>query len=504
MSSARSPWPHALCLSVLCSAVAAQESPGAAGNEQGRSLAITPSLDASLSVGNGGATKSGTDVVAQLRPGININSRSGRVRGVLNYSLDAIGHSRSSEPTSLQNSLNASVSAEAVPNWVYVDATANISRRALSAYGQLLPDGSVQTSGNVNEVGSVSLSPYAKGQLGGWAQYEARLTAAATNTRHSIVGDSSNSGASLSLNSPTAMALFGWGLQATHQRSAFRAGRATVSDRAIGSLSFRPEPDLNLTLRGGKETSDVTTFDKRSYGNWGLGATWAPSNRTAVSLDTDHRYFGQSFRVSVDYRTALSSLRYTSTRDASTNSNPNGIGIPQTWYQRISALFASEPDPVLRDLKVLAFLQANNLDPNGITAAGFVTSAVTLQRHDDLTWSYAGKRASLSLGLSRGETSQLDAITTAQGDGTVRQFSYTLTAAYRLTPTAGINLTGSRLVTLGSGTRQGGSLKSLQVGLTDQLGRRLTGSLTARYSSFGGATGAYRDASVTASAGLRF
>ena len=498
-------WQHALWMGVVCSAAVAQDSPNAPSSGVSRSLAIVPTLDASVTAINGGSGGDGTDLVTQIRPGVNIASYSGRVRGTLNYSLDAVNHSRSSQAASLQNSLNATLNAEAVPNWAYIDATANISRRALSAYGTQLPDGSVQSNSNVNEVGTLSLAPYVKGQLGSWAVYEARLLASATNTRHSTVGDSSAKGLNLSLNSASGQSLFGWGLQGSRLQSAFRAGRSTENDRVVASLRFQPDYDLNLTLRGGQEATDVASINKKTYNNWGLGATWTPSPRTAVNIDTDHRYFGQSFRVTADYRTALTSLRFSSTRDASTSSDQNAVGLPQTWYQRFFVLFASrEPDPVLRDLLVLEFLRFNKIDPNALTTPGFVTSSVTLQRRDELTFSYAGKRTTVSLGVSRGETSLLDTISSTPGDGTVRQMAYTLTASHRLTPTAGLNVSGSRQITLGNGTRAGNSLKSLSVGLSDQLGLRLSGALSARYASFSSPTGPYRETSVSASVGLRF
>ena len=113
-------------------------------------------------------------------------------------------------------------------------------------------------------------------------------------------------------------------------------------------------------------------------------------------------------------------------------------------------------------------------------------------------------KAYLEYGVSRGETSLLDTISSTPGDGTVRQMAYTLTASHRLTPTAGLNVSGSRQVTLGNGTRAGNSLKSLSVGLSDQLGLRLSGALSARYASFSSPTGPYRETSVGASVGLRF
>ena len=496
LRDARAGW-LGLCLGLACSAGLAQ---------QARGLAITPTFSSSLTyteTGRGAPDLPRTDLVTELSPGLQITSRSGRVRGTLSYTLDAISHSSSMAASQLQNALNANFTAEAVPNWAYVDASATISQSSLSAYGQQSAD-NTQVNANRVEVGTVSISPYLKGAFGPYAVYEARLNADATNTRNSILGDSSSSGGSFSLSSP-GRTLLGWGLVGTQQHASFRAGGSTDNTRLTASLNATPQPELTLTLRGGTEQTNVLTGETQRYGNWGAQAHWTPNERTVFDIGTDRRYYGQSYNVNVSWRTAQSSLRVSSVRDASTSSTPNGVGQPVTLYQQLYAALASAyPDPTARDQAVLLLLQQQGLDPNQIVPGGAITSAVTLQHREDIVFTYTGRRLVFTAQGFGSSSSQLYLSDTQSVAAAVRQLGYVASLSYRLTPTTSAALTGTQNKTLATSTQAGNGLKSLALSFSDQLGRRTTLGLSATYSSFTGPTNPYRQASISANLGLRF
>lgn len=449
----------------------------------------------------------GGDFITELRPNLLVTSRSGRVRGSLNYALGLIHHSRrqSSDTANVQNTLGASFTAEAIENRLYIDGQASVARTAISAYGQQFVEGSVQTNANRSEVGTVSVSPYLRGQLASIATYEVRLNAAATNTRDSIVGDSDSSGGSVSLSSAKGGSVFGWSLLASHNRSHFRVGGSTAGDRAILSATARPDPEVVITLRGGQEANDVIGNDRTRYNNYGGGVRWTPSERTTASADADERYFGRSFRVAFQHRFARSSFSFTSSRDASGSADPNGVGRPLTLYQLYFNQFASlQPDPALRDQLVLDFLRSLGQDPNATVGGGFVNSGVTLQRREDLSYTYTGLRAGFTLQAFAVDSRLLDNPSQQPDDGAVRQRGFTATVNYRLTPTATAGLTASQLKTLSTASQNGNELNALSLTWADQLGKRTSANLSARYSVFHSATAPYRESSLIGSFSLRF
>ncbi len=473
----------------------------------GRTVAITPTFSATQTYTDSRRTSgfSGGEFITQLSPGLRLSSRSGRIQGSLSYSLNAAYYSEHPETRSLQNSLSAAFSAEAVEKWAYVDARASVTQQALSAFGQQTVANTAQANANRTEVATVSVSPYVRGSLAGLANYEVRLNAGATNARDSIASDSTNASASVTLSSARPGAVFGWALIGSRQRVDFRAGRATDTDRVNAALTATPAHDLQLSLNGGKESTNVGGFRRQNYDNWGWGARWTPTERTNVALQSDHRYFGNSHSLVFEHRMPRSVWRFSDSRNATSGSDPNGVGQPITLYQLLFDVYASKyPDPVLREQFVLEALRFFGLNPNAIISGGLLTSAVTLQRRQDLSFALLGLRDTLNLQAFTSESRLLDNPNNTPDDGPVRLLGGTGTLSHRLTPTASISLTGSRQKTLGTRTRRGNDLKSLALSWSGQLSRHASTSLGARYTVFNSDIDAYRETSVTASISLQF
>ncbi len=480
----------------------AQAQDGGGSRSTTLSASVNTQLSYLVSSRTGGVD--GGEFVAELRPGVQLSSRSGRVVGSLNYALGLSYRARDSGAQNVQHQLSSSFSAEAVERWMYLDGSATVSQQTVSAFGQQSTADSNQNNSNRVEVLSVSLSPYVRGVFGSAVSYEARLSANATNARRSITADSSGSSGSVSLSSVVGGTSLGWGLSAMTQTSDFRAGRQTRGDRYAASLSYIPDPELSFSARGGQESTDAAGASKATTSNWGAGVTWRPTDRTRLQLDTDERYFGRAYRVSLDHRMASSSLQFSSSRDSS-NGSSGGSGQRLTLYEVFFAQFASvQPDPVLRDLMVLDFLRAQNLDPNAFVPGGFLNTSVTVQERHQLTLSYAGLRMAGSVQAFASSTSVIDAAAVSSINQNASQWGYMANASYRLTPDASLALTGSRLLTQGNATRNGTNLKSLSLSLSGQLARRTSASVSARYSVFNSDTNPYREAAITASLSQRF
>lgn len=485
----------------LCAAPAwAQETGGS------RAQSLTTQIDASVSY-NMDSRRGGVehgDWVTELRPGLRWDARSGRVVGSVQYSLGLNHHSKEYSGENVQNQLSANLSAEAIDRWMYVDASANVSQQARSAFGTQTVAGSQQDNANRVEVGNFFLSPYVRGIFGSAVSYEARLTASATNARRSKEGDSTAVGGALTVSS-VAGGNIGWAITGSRTKLDYRIGRETVNDRYSASLQFLFDADFIAVLRGGQEATDVADVQRRTYDNWGAGLTWRPDPRTRVQGDYDERYFGRSYRVLVDHRMARSSVQFNSSRDVVGGGDPNNTNVRITLYDLFYAQAASEfPDPVVRDAFVRAFLRANGLDPNTTVAGGFLNTAVTVQERHQLALSYSGLRFSTSLQAFSSSSKVVEASTSALPQEDTRQWGYVGTAAYRLSPTQSVSLTGSRLLTRATPTRPGSELKSAGLSYLEQFGRRTAISFGARYSVFNSALDPYREAAVSASLSQRF
>ena len=447
----------------------------------------------------------GTELVTQIAPGVLISGRGGRVRGSLDYALVGTVHARRSQLDAITHALTASGQVEAVPGWAYADLKANISQQAASPYGLQPTPGSVSTDPNIREVTTLSISPYLRGPVASWANYELRFSGNTTSVRRTSEGDSTNLVTSLTLQSRPGLKV-GWNVLASQQRIDFRAGKTSGIYRLVLGSNYAPEPDLILSLRTGVESTNVGTPLRESSTNWGAGLRWTPSPRTLVSVDLDRRYFGNGHQVVVEHRQRRTAIRFSSARNSTAGSDASGVGSPVTLFQLYMLQYASiEPDATLRELRVRELLRLTNQNPNSLLVGGLATSAVALQRRDDLALSYVGQRSSVTALAFTSSTEAIDRVGNQPATGRVRQVGASLSGSHRLTLLTSINLVGNYQRTLDALPLQpNNSSKSVSLGLSTALSPSTTGSLTARETVFTGQPFPNRETALSGSLNVRF
>lgn len=478
-------------------AALAQSSP-----ETGLAASVSASVNQVDTRRSNGADQRG--LILQVRPGIVLNSRTGRLRGNLSYFAN-LQHDLASSRGDIAHNLDAAFTAEALENWFFVDGRASASRRPISAFGvQTNPSNPTRGNDNLQDLASASLRPYIRGVLGGAVSYNVGVYSSASRSSNATFGNVNERGGDFALSS-VGGGLLGWGLNGSQQRVEFLSGRATVSDRVVASLNLRPDVDWFFTVRGGQESTDVASLDKRRYDNWGAGLRWTPSTRTVLSADLDKRYFGRSWSLVLEHRLAQSTFRLTSMRGASSSNTTGSYGGGITAYQLLFAQFASlQPDPVLRDFAVRDFLRQAGIDPTARVPGGSLTNAVTLQQRTDLSWTYTAARLTLSLQAFSGNTQILDTLAPRLGDGRVNQRGLFASAGWRLSATASANIGLSYLQTANNGVSRGNNLNSVSLGFSEQIGPRTTASVSARLSRQSGGPNPYRETAIGAAISHRF
>jgi len=470
---------------------------------------VTPSFSAQETLTNNvnlSATDPRWDAITQVSPGISLSSRSGRVRGSLAYTANALAYARDSSRNTIQNALTAAGNAEVIENHGFVDANAGISQQAISAFGTQ-SSGTGLLNNNSTEVYTASVSPSLRGHLGSAVDAQARVTWSATHASSTDTGNSTGMSAVAGLSG--GRSLVGWSLNATRQVSGFSGGRRTTDDAVVAGLSIQIDPSLKLSARGGREANDVLTGTRQFYRTYGWGADWRPGPRTTLSLQADHQYFGNSHSLSFQHRMARSIWNYIDSRGVSGNPAQAAASRPVSLYDLLFAQFASiQPDPVLRDQLVRAFLLANGLDPNPPPNGGFLSSALALQHSQNLSVALTGLRDTVTLSAFRSETSQLAGVQYTTGDLSqgqpVRQLGYSIGLAHRLTSDSSLNLTATKQKTLSAGTLAGNDQRTMLLTWAGTLSRRTTGALSLRRTLFDNATAPYNESALIGSISLRF
>ena len=477
----------------------------------GRAFSVVPSVSISETLTDNSRLVSfgrQSDLITQITPSVRISSTGGRVKGFLNYSLSGLAYARHSQVSNFQNSLSALANVEAVENWAFLDASADISQQSISAFGTQSADPTLVNS-NRTEVRTYKLSPYVRGQLADLASYEARLTHTAVSNSSTAASNSSNDEARLRLGGDSPLRVLSWSADATRQVIDYRVGRRTEDDRLRGELHFAIDPQLQLTLIDGRESNDYVSLDKQSHSTPGWGLDWKPTERTRISVQREQRFFGNSHTYDLEHRTPRTVWSYRDTRDISTGFGQPTAGSLGTAYDLFFAQFASrQPDPALRATLVNNFLQANGIAPTTQVFGGSLASAVMLQRRQELSFALLGIRDTVTFMASRSDARRLDSIVSVADDfsngNNVRQRGYSVNLAHRLTPLSALNLIASMDRTSGSTAAQSTRLRSISLAWSGRLGPHSSGSLGARHSVFDSATNPYKETAATAALSLQF
>ena len=498
-------------LALALAAAAQAQAQSLTQDTRGRSFEVTPSISLGQTVTDNrvdGTNPSGAaESITTLEAGVRLANRGGRISGNVDYSLTGVMYARDSRSNDLQNRLQANVLGELVERRLFVEALASISQQPISALEQQTPDGIVRTR-NRTEVSSLALRPRLESRLGSDVDLQMQAALSSTDTGGAeATSDSTNLSGSFKLASSTA-GKFGWSLDGTRNYVDFDQGRRTVDDRVTLGLSLRADVDWLLRLRGGMEANNFRrTEGKSQYENWGAGFLWTPSARTRMAVDADRRSFGHSHTVSLEHRSRQSVWRYTDSQDVTRGAADTAATLVGAFDLFNQLYVSQEPDPVLREQLVDSLLQRNNLRRDSQVPVGFLTSAVTLQRRQELSLLLQGQRTSFIASAFASDSRRVDTQSSAvddtvSGNG-IRQRGLTFTLTHRLTPTASLSLLASSVRGQESAGRRT-DLRSVSAFWSDRLGPRTNFSLGVRHAEYDADIEPYTENAVIANLSLRF
>ena len=472
-----------------------------------------------------------SDLITQISPGIRISSNGGRIRGSLDYALTQQLYANNSSRHRSQNALTAAGTVEAIDNWAFVDFSGSIGQQAISAFGAPAGDGSAVNS-NSTETAVFRLSPYVRGRFGSAAEYEARYSLSTSRSGAVARSDVNSSDLALRLNGTGGRQGLGWSLTGDHQTIDYSAGRSTSSRRLNGYLSYPINDKWGVYVKAGTESSDFLvannqnqnftavgvnftpndeaqfSIDRDSRGSTGLVLKWAPSRRTSVSVTRERRLFGDTQTIALAYRTANTAWTFSQSKGAVTNTGLS-VGAPtQSLYDTLLAQFsAGETDPVRRE-QFGAFLIANGIRPANTAIGGFLTSALSLQNHQQLSFALFGARNTISVIATRSSNTRLDTASVSVDDlsrsGVVRQNGVVVNLSHRFTPASVLNLAASSQNASGSAGQAGTSTKSVNVNLSTRLTKDTTASIGARRVIFDSSTAPYNETAVVGNVNVQF
>ncbi|MDC6166088.1 TIGR03016 family PEP-CTERM system-associated outer membrane protein [Paucibacter sp. XJ19-41] len=476
----------------------AQESGGAPALLIQPRLSLTQTLTDNLRL-----TSQGKDaaLITNIAPGISLVRNTGRIKGSLDYALNSLTYTKSSEASQLQNALAAKLTAEAVEDWLFVDMQASVSQQAISAFGQQAADPSL-ANGNQSEVASLAVSPYVKGQLAGLVGYDLRTNLTESRAKDSVAGDVSGRSVAMRLNGLGGTKLLNWVASLSDQRTQARGSRDVQQLSTTATLLITPDIEWNVGLTAGRERNDYTTLSRESSTTYGANANWTPTPRTKLLADWMRHSYGDSHTLSLEHRMARTVWRLSDSQSVNTG-GPQGNAGAMTNYDLYFLQYAGlVPDPRERDVFVRALLVRLGLPPGSLINSGFLSAAPTLLRSRSFSFSWQGLRTSVTAMLTQSKSRRIDvqgpAVDDLSQSALVQQRGLSLSLAHQLTPTDSASLVFSQQQSLGDQRSQGTDLKSLTANWNGRFGARLSWQLGLRHSRFESTQQPYRESAVIA------
>ena len=337
-----------------------------------------------------------SDFVTEVSPSVTVQGRGSRARMDIDYRPTALLYARDSARNDLLNMLNASGAFEAIERFLFVEARLQITQQTVSAFGPQ-PTSNVSDTNNRTETRVFSVSPYIKGIAGGLATYEARYQASATRTQADAGVQGDTRVLSGNLTSITDFASFGWIVDFRDARSDFRSGQDVSTQFLRGTVIYHFDPELWFFVRGGRERNDYSQVD-RSFTTHGVGVEWAPTGRTRISAENEKRFFGWGHRYSFRHRTQGVSYSLLATKEDTTNLEQLTRNSVSSLFERFSDLLSAQfPDPQQRAEQVRQLLTRTGISQEPIPQAGFLTSAVQLERRIEGSVALIGARNTWTL-----------------------------------------------------------------------------------------------------------
>lgn len=453
------------------------------------------------------STNPQSEQITEITPGIRINIAGTRLKTYFDLGLSQVIYAQgtSANRTEVQNALNTFGTFEAVDNWAFVDFSGTISQQAVSAFGTQSAD---NTSVNANqaEVSNYRISPYVRGRLGYMADYEARYSRSTSSSDSAAVSDVDTADTSLKLSGNTAFRSLGWSADASRQTVSYSAGRTTEADRINLGLSYTLTPQLNLFARGGRESNNFVALDKESTATNTVGLNWFPSETTKLLVSRSKRPFGDAHDLSFEHRSARTVWRFTDSRDVTATPSQTGFGSIGSIYDLLFSQ-SMQPDLILRAQEVSALLQTYGINPSATVVSNFLSSALSIQRRQDLSFSLLGLRDTITFIATRTESNRLDTVSTALDDlanaSQVRQTGLSINYAHRLTPDYSLGVLWSQQKTSGDNNTQDTRQRAVNVSVSGRLGKRASAVVGVRHVVSDGLS-SYSETAVTGNLNVQF
>src|SRR5437764_3882510 len=329
----------------------------------GQTLRVRPSalveevLTNNVNLGSSANAKG--DLVTELIPGLRIEERSAHTSltgiveaPILLYARTGSENNRIFPQASLVGSF------EAVPKFFFLEGAASVQQSFFSPFGAQ-PTSLVNATETRFRTDSYRVTPHIKGPTAGDIRYDLRDDNIWTHLSGAPAGVGDSFTNRLSGQISRIPRPLGWGIEVQRTSEKFTGQPALVTQLARARVPFRVDPELQAWASSGYEDNRYTLT--HPHGTiYGAGFEWRYSPRTTAKAEWEHRFFGSSYSLTADERTALSTWSVRVSRNITTSAEEVarlGAGVDvQSILNQI--LLSPIPHPAQRQLAIDELIQS--------------------------------------------------------------------------------------------------------------------------------------------------
>ncbi|MCP4995977.1 MAG: TIGR03016 family PEP-CTERM system-associated outer membrane protein [Gammaproteobacteria bacterium] len=347
-----------------------------------RSAGVTTSAVYTDNVGlDGGSEES--DLIPTIAPHWSIKGKgAGATFEMIGSSeLKDVGGGNQTNNLSYQTNADA----ELIERIFFVDATATATQNAINPLSKSGSDNLSESSGtNTTTTYAVKISPYVKGRIKRFANFEARYNYSYVTSDEIDDGDTRSGQLAVSLNSGNEFGKLTWGVNGSQRTTNSQSGSSSDNSSLTTNLGYQLNRVWRVTGRFGKEWTDFTSDGDTGGINWELGAVWTPSPRTSLDVGYGRRYSGTSGHLDFSHRSRRSVITASYSQEIT---DTHGLLSNQVIYDPLDP-FGEPPIHFTGDMILLS---------DGTILRPITDNAQFLNDRFSLSYTLKGKRTTLSV-----------------------------------------------------------------------------------------------------------
>jgi uncharacterized protein (PEP-CTERM system associated) len=279
------------------------------------SLTLESTLTDNVDLSPSGERKA--DWINQLTPAIRFSESGGRTKLSGAISLPVILYARTSENDYVAPEASVTGTVEAIDQFLFVDASVNVSQQYLSPFGAR-PTTLSNASQNRYTAQSYSVSPYVKGTPSQGLSYEVRQRSIWSDAAGVSAGTASNRAFTSTVDARVSRSPQpgGWAFDYSRSDVDFQDRNSESTQIARARALYGADPSLQVSATAGYEDNRFVASRERGA-TYGAGIVWHPTDRTNLDATWEHRFFGGSYSVAFDHHTPLTVWSARASRDTS-------------------------------------------------------------------------------------------------------------------------------------------------------------------------------------------